>query len=414
VRVVGSVALCACLLLAPRAEASAARFVVSTARHTFGQPPAFMPDGRIVVAEDDKQGDGQQIYVSKLNGSRRRCLTCGQSAPNGVPQPRPQGDWILYHSWTNEYIKLGSPGFGGMGSMLWVMRPDGTHRTQLTGLVAAQGSGEGEDNYHAYWSPDGRYLVWAHLNWNFVNNGGDGKWDIRVARFVVDRKGRPALTNIRVVRAANGHWMETQWWAPDGSGFLFTETYGSAMNTELFFCRLTRAGCAITRLTNDPAWDEQAIFTPDMRSVIFMSSRARPGFYNTFSNVAADLGLPADLDYMLVLPIFEASFLQPVGQETTDLYELDWKTKSVRRLTTDGNEGWIIPEFTWDPTNKYLLWTELRFRDGVRAQFPIDPVLQAEQLAGYLQHPQLPDPNNTNALQQLPLDRRTRVGKFVP
>src|SRR5438132_7065473 len=93
------------------------------------------------------------------------------------------------------------------------MHPDGTHRTALTGTNPANG-GEGEDNYHAYWSPDGKQIVWAHFNGNFVNNNGTNKWDINVARFVVDNKGRPRLTDIRVVRPPNGHWMETHWWAP--------------------------------------------------------------------------------------------------------------------------------------------------------------------------------------------------------
>src|SRR5260370_14836183 len=101
------------LAAAPHAAASPRRFVVSNARHTFGQAPAFMPDGRVVFSQDF--GQGRQIYIARIDGSRRRCLTCGQSAPNGVPQPRPDGKWILYHSWTGEYITLGSPGFGGIG-----------------------------------------------------------------------------------------------------------------------------------------------------------------------------------------------------------------------------------------------------------------------------------------------------------
>src|SRR5207249_9098256 len=141
---------------------AAPRFVVTTARHTFAQAPAFMPDGRVVDAEDSS--DGRQIYIARIDGSHRKCLTCGQSAPNGVPQPRPDGKWILYHSWTGEYITLGSPGFGGIGSQLWVMHADGSHRTALTGTNPANG-GEGEDNYHTYWSPDGKQIVWAHLNW---------------------------------------------------------------------------------------------------------------------------------------------------------------------------------------------------------------------------------------------------------
>jgi hypothetical protein len=44
--------------------------------------------------------------------------------------------------------------------------------------------------------------------------------------------------------------------------------------------------CDVRRLTDDAAWDEQAIFTPDMKDVIFMSSRARPGFFNTWAQAA--------------------------------------------------------------------------------------------------------------------------------
>ena len=179
-----------------------------------------------------------------------------------------------------------------MGSELWVMRPDGSQKTRLTGTDAARGAGEGEDDYHAYWSPDGKQLVWAHLNWNFVTNGGDGKWDIRVADFVDDGSSPPHLANERVVRPANGHWYETQWWAPDGSGFLYTETVGTAMNTELFFCKLTATGCEVAQLTDNAAWDEQAIFTPDGKDVIFMSSRDRPGFFNSFVELHAGGGPP--------------------------------------------------------------------------------------------------------------------------
>ena len=43
---------------------------------------------------------------------------------------------------------------------------------------------------------------------------------------------------------------------------------------------------------------------------------------------------------------------------------------AVRRLTTDGNDGWISPEFAWDPAGRRLLWTELKYRDGVRTPLP--------------------------------------------
>jgi hypothetical protein len=144
-----------------------------------------------------------------------------------------------------------------------------------------------------------------------------------------------------------------------------------------------------------------------------MSSRAQPGFFNTWAEVGRDLGLPADADYLLVLPIFEGSFFQPVMQESTDLYELTLSDGSVRRLTHDGDDGWIIPEFTWDPKNRFLLWTEQRFPDGMRVPAPIDVQRQIGDEVGLLMNPPQIDPGSTginNAV--IPIEARTRVLRF--
>jgi hypothetical protein len=126
--------------------------------------------------------------------------------------------------------------------------------------------------------------------------------------------------------------------------------------------------------------------------------------------------VPNDYDYMLILPLFEAGFLQPVGQEATDLYEVPFSDPSkVRRLTSDGNDGWITPEFTWDPSNRCLVWTENRLPDGYRYQLP--PVGWAAQLEALLSHP--PNPTqvvdvgqNGVGVAPIPLEQRTRIGVF--
>jgi Tol biopolymer transport system component len=404
--------------VAAAVDYSTAPFSVTTHSYAFGQAPTFMPDGRhVLFGKNFGTGDGIQVYMTRFDGSDLRCLTCGGPGPNdvnNVPVPRPQGDWVLFHSWRGHVFTIGSPGYGGLGAALWVMRPDGSQQTKLTGTDAEHGSGEGEDDYHAYWSPDGKRVVYAHLNWNFVNDEGQGKWDVRVADFVNDASG-PHLANVRVVRPANGHWYETQWWAPDGSGFLYTETSGSAVNPELFFCRLTATGCQVKQLTDNAAWDEQALFTPDMKDVIFMSSRDHPGFFNTWSQLAETVGLTTSEDYLLILPVFEVGFLQPVGQEATDLYDLHLATGAVRRLTTTGDNGGIIPEFTWDPKNKFLLWTENRLPDGYRYPFPPDPVEYLQSLKTFLENPPDPSPDVTPhgvGVAPIPVEQHTRIGRF--
>jgi hypothetical protein len=321
------------------------------------------------------------------------------------------------------------------------MHPDGSDQTRLTDTGQSNYSGEGYDDYHAYWSPDGKQIVYAHLNWNFVTGGGSGKWDVRVADFNVDANGKPYLSNIRVVRPANGHWYETQWWNPDPSqpGFLYTETYpesspsgGGASVPQLFYCKLVagtdgkpdpggapESACDVERLTDHASWDEQAIFTPDGQKVLFMSSRDRDGIFNTWANVTRTAGVPSDYDYLLILPVFEAGFLQPVGQEATDLYMTSLADPTaVTRLTYDGNDGWITPEFGWDPSSQCLVWTENRFPDGYRYQFPDGPtgwLAQAEYLAA---NP--PDPTNVVDVGQngvgvapVPVQQRTQIGSFA-
>jgi hypothetical protein len=244
----------------------------------------------------------------------------------------------------------------------------------------------------------------------------------------VSESGVPSLSNTNVVRPDNGHWYETQWWNPSvrHPGFLYTETYptesggGASTTPQLFYCELINnfSECKVKRLTNDPAWDEQAIFTPNGKDVIFMSSRDHPGFFNTWAEGARTLGVPNEYDYLLILPLFEAGFLQPVGQEATDLYMTRLsEPSSVRRLTTDGEEGWITPEFTWSPSRKFLMWTENRLPDGYRYQLPVSFETYLVQLEALLSNP--PGPGivdvgqNGVGVAPLPLEQRTQLGVFT-
>jgi hypothetical protein len=37
-----------------------------------------------------------------------------------------------------------------------------------------------------------------------------------------------------------------------------------------------------------------------------------------------------------------------------------------RRITSGGREGWIVPEFAFDPSGRRLLWTENRYPSSAR------------------------------------------------
>jgi hypothetical protein len=388
------------------ADSGARTFVVEKNSFKVGQAADWLDRDHVVwhgPVPAGQPGAGEiQIFRSRLDGTGQVCLTCGLGGPNQVPVVQPRGGrWILFHSWNGHTAKVGSPGFGGIGSEVWVMRRNGRERTNLTRTA------ELHDNFHAYWSPDGRYIVWTALNWNAAD-GGTGRSDIRVARFDPRGPDGPRLVGEHAVRPANGHWYETQWWAPDGSGFLYTETYDTSMNPELFFCRLPdpAAGeCEPVRLTHHPAWDEQAIFTPDMNHILFMSTRNLPGAHNDWATAVALLDLPADYDYAVILQQFVNSFLQPIFEQATDLYELtlEWNQDrtqfapgAIRRLTYSGDEGWVIPEFAWDPTRRRLLWTQQKFNEGLRVDRACVMRQQREAVLARLR--------DVNSIGQIPFD----------
>jgi WD40-like Beta Propeller Repeat len=425
---------------APRIGGS---FSVQINPYTVGQAAAWL-DQNNVVYQAQAPGGQMQIFRSTLSGGDKVCLTCALTGPNQVPVVQPHGNWILFHSWHGHSVRVGAPGFGGLGSDIWVMTRQGKHITDLTRTT------ELHDNFHSYWSPDGHYVAWTALNWNAAQ-GGNGKSDIVVARFDPNGPNGPRLVDQHAVRPANGHWYETQWWAPDGSGFLYTETYGTALNTELFFCHLpdlARGPCRPQRLTNNPAWDEQAVFTPDMRAIVFMSTRDHAGAFNNWSQLATLLDLPASYDYAIILPVFDETFLQPVFQQADDLYEiaLRWSGRHtsfaqegpVRRLTHFGDEGWVIPEFAWDPSGRRLLWTQSRFHDrvdeptvlrqirneivarlsGVRqlSQVPFDIFSEIRGRVGkLLQDPAAFGPGGKGPSQATagPIDRETVIGELA-
>ena len=281
--------------------------------------------------ENDPSGT-EQIYVSQLDGSHMSCLTCGQKGPNGFPQGRPEGDWILFCSWRGQRVRLGAPCLGGVGTDLYVMRPDGSHVTRLTAPgMPFEPPGTLYDNYHPYWSPDGRQIAWTHLSFVDERHGGT-QWTILLADFTVSAVGVPRLTDVHAVAPGGDTAYETQPWAPDGSGFLYTAFTSNGdkstgwLNTELYFLRLHGDGVSpshpkATHLTdNSPSWDEQAVFTPDMKDVIWMSSRGSPTWYQTVVTAAQETGFDPRFENetagaMFVLTILDPRFRTDVMKE---------------------------------------------------------------------------------------------------
>jgi hypothetical protein len=278
----------------------------------------------------------------------------------------------MFCSWANSPVHLGGPGLGGYGSDLYVIRRDGSRPTWLT-RSTNPAKGVPYDNYHPYWSPNGRQIAWTRSRAYPLAQGGQ-RWEIMLADFVAPRHGRPHLANVRVVGPAFGVY-ETQHWAPDGSGFLFT-AFGPRrspfqdrppgwMHQQLYFMRLYGRGASpahprVTLLSDEaPVYQEQATFTPDMRDVIFMSKRNAPdgSWYNQVVAAAQAVRFDAPFPGSVGGPQFLADFSDP--DFTSDLFMVDVRTRALRRLT---NFHYVIPEFDWNREYTKLLWTALAKR----------------------------------------------------
>ncbi len=353
-----------------------ARFTVSDNSFTFGQTPTFLANGEVLSQESDAAGV-RQVYRSDLDGSHMTCLTCGRvPGPNGFAGERPGGGWILFCSYGDQPLHYGGPGLGGYGGDLYVVRENGSDPTRLTVTTDPNGGADFDvpggipyDNYHPYWSPDGRQIAWVRTEAYPLSQGGQ-RWQIMLADFVAPNNSAPHLSNVRVVGPAYGVY-ETQQWAPDGSGFLFTAfgprnspyqaTPPGWMHQELYFMRLYGAGASpahplVTQITDDlPVYEEQAVFTPDMRDVIFMTNRnASDGsWYDAVIAAAQRTDFDAPFAGSTGTPQFLADFTDPNFR--SDLYMVDVRTHDLRELTHFPSD--TIPEFNWNRNHTQLLWS---------------------------------------------------------
>jgi hypothetical protein len=367
---------------APRAAAKrsltspylSAPFKVTKLRYEFSQDPSWTRNGKVLSSQFDAAGI-KQIYRARPDGKHQACLTCRTVAgPNGLPQERPTGKWILFESYGQQPVHLGGPGLGGYGGDLYVMRPDGSHPYRLTtnsdpndGAPYGQSDGVPYDNFHGYFSPNGKQIIWTHTEANPLSGGGQ-TWSILLGDFKV-KNGLPSLQNVRVVGQPYGAY-ETQPWSPDGKGFLLSAAggYNSPLqaippgwgNMRVYYMRLYGKGASpahprVTRIgDNAPFYEEQSVFTPDMRSVIMMSNRAATlgCWYCLVAAAAQRSGFDAPNTGSTQTLQFLADFNGPDFR--SDLFAVDVRTKATRRLTFQNN---VIPEFYWNHDYTKILWS---------------------------------------------------------
>ena len=233
-----------------------------------------------LIAFDRLDGSDFNIYTMRPDGSDVTCLTCGTrrgmpGRSKGNPAWHPSGDYIVFQA-QNNYRGLGTitdyfanPG-AGVNNDVWVMDRAGTWFSRLTNTKPRTGG-----VLHPQFSRDGARLFWSE---RIDARGVAGTWSLRVADFTASGEAARIDDEQRYQPGERHEMYESHGFSPDGRQLLFSGnperqviTYGDIY----LYDPQTRA---LTNLTHSPSeWDEHAHFSPDGRTIVWMSSKEIPG-----------------------------------------------------------------------------------------------------------------------------------------
>lgn len=190
--------------------------------------PSWSPDGKKVAFLR-----GYHLFVMNGDGTGVRDLTGGAGfLPSGQPVWSPDGSTILFSM---------APSYGSVALDVWRVHPDGSGLAKVTT--------DGLFNSDAGWSPDGSRIV-------YVRNTSDGvsqTEDRGIYSITPDGTGRTQLTaSPRDGRPA---------WSPGGSQIAFVRSAGAGTDDEIFV--MGANGGNVTNITNNPADDEEPVWSPD-------------------------------------------------------------------------------------------------------------------------------------------------------
>jgi Tol biopolymer transport system component len=294
-----------------------------------------------LIAFDAGGKEGRSdVYRAGLDGSDKRCLTCGRTdvppLQNGNPEWHPSGDFIVFQA-QDPNLKLppgplgnflASPGIG-INNNIWLMKADGSKFRQVTRVQNRGGS------LHPQFSPDGKKICWSEI----IRPGGrmGGQWAIKLGDFLVE-KGEPVVKNIQTLTPGNFELYETHGFSPDDQKLIFSVVPRGKyyFDMEIYTCDLSTQ--RLTRLTENEEWDEHAHYSPDGRWIVWMSSAGVP-------------------------QVKTRSFLEMARNPLkTDVWIMKADGSDKRRLTYFNNpkapearlapRGLIVGDISWGPDSK--------------------------------------------------------------
>jgi serine/threonine protein kinase len=307
-----------------------------------GFDPAWTPDGKFLVAgtaatidPEGRVGISEGLKIAVDTGEITR-ISIGDFMQ---PSVSPNGQRVAYWGLP---VTTGTPlAFAGNDRDLWTVGLDGTDPVQVTRDAAT--------DWNPIWSPDGRFLYFASdrggsMNlWRvgidersgravgqpeaittpapyigFLSRSGDGRrlayasiaFTRNIARVPFD-----PLKGVVTGPAADITTGTVDWYrpepSPDGSSMVFASLH---RQEDIYLARAD--GTGVRQLTNDPARDRLARWSPDGRQLAFYSNRT--GFFSfwTINPDGSALRERVNAGMTLNYPVWSPDGLRLVGTQS--------------------------------------------------------------------------------------------------